>query len=180
MQIFRMHSIVKRIGNFLVGFALTFISLPAGAQAIPQPLPVPSQATPPAPQFSTMNSEAPLKVMAVRPEQATMGEKITIEVKGLSNAIKQGKEKFDPAKLILYFDGYPLEGVYPDAVDAIREVLVFTPVRNEENKNRWTSLIGSPRSYHLPVKVSVGFKDQYALPVDAAQQHFQFVVFRQN
>ena len=184
MQIFRMHNIVKWIGYFLVGFALPFISLPAGAQAIPQaipqPLPVPSQAAPLAPQFSTMNSEAPLKVMAVRPEQATMGEKITIEVKGLSNAIKQGKEKFDPSKLILYFDGYPLEGVYPDAVDAIREVLVFTPVRNEENKNRWTALIGSPRSYHLPVKVSVGFKDQYALPIDETQQHFQFVVFRQN
>src|SRR5690242_7413288 len=51
----------------------------------------------------------PLKVMAVTPEKATMGEKITIEVKCLSEAIDQGKDKFEPTKLILYFDGYPLK-----------------------------------------------------------------------
>jgi hypothetical protein len=182
MRIFITHNAVRWGESFLAGFALALFSGLAIAQVnIPaEPLPKVSLISTPASQLSTPTSEIHLKVLSVRPEKATMGEKITVEVEGLSKAIKQGKEKFDPAKLILYFDGYPLEGIYPDSVDSIREVLIFTPVRNEENKNRWTALIGSPKSYFLPVKVSVGFKDQYALPIDEAQQHFQFVVFRQN
>jgi hypothetical protein len=65
MQIYRMHNIVKWIGNFLAGLTLMFISLPASTQAITQPLPVPSQAATPAPQFSTTTPEASLKVMAI-------------------------------------------------------------------------------------------------------------------
>jgi len=117
--------------------------------------------------------------MAVRPEQATMGEKITVEIDGLSKAVSEEKE-FDPRKLILHFDGYPLEGIHPQAVDLIRNVLTFTPIRNEKNEQEWTALIGSPKSYLLPVKVSVGFKDQYVVPIDEAHQHFQFVVLRQD
>lgn len=160
-----------------MGFTLALISGFASGQAnIPDD---------PLPKASTTACDSAiggiaLKVMAVRPEKAAIGEKITIEVNCLSKAINQGKDKFDPTKLILYFDGYPLEGVYPDAVDSIRDVLIFTPVRNEDNKNKWTALIGSPKSYFLPIKVSVGFKDQSALPIDEAQQHFQFIVLRQN
>ena len=50
-----------------------------------------------------------LKVLSIKPQQARMGKQIIVEVDGLSKAMKLGKEKFDPEKLILYFDGYPLD-----------------------------------------------------------------------
>src|SRR5688500_13202954 len=132
--------------SFLAGFVLAFYSLLASAQAPSAPQPAPH----PKPQSSTQvtpsSTRTPLKVMAVRPEQAAMGEKITVEIEGLSKAVSEEKE-FDPRKLILYFDGYPLEEIHPEVVDLIRNVLTFTPIRNEKNEQKWTALIGSPKSY---------------------------------
>lgn len=159
---------------FLAGFVLALYSLLAGAQTpiTSGPASITQQVAPPI-------TRAPLKVMAVRPEKAAMGEKITVEIDGLSQAVRNAKD-FDPSKLILYLDGYPLEGIHPQSVDPIRNVLTFIPIRNEKNEEKWTALIGSPKTYLLPVKVSVGFKDQYVVPIDEARQHFQFVVLRQD
>src|SRR5687768_327447 len=137
---------------FLAGFVLALYSSLAGAQTpiTSGPAPITQQVAPPI-------TRAPLKVMAVRPEKAAMGEKITVEIDGLSQAVRDAKD-FDPSKLILYLDGYPLEGIHPQSVDPIRNVLTFIPIRNEKNEEKWTALIGSPKTYLLPVKVSVGFK----------------------
>lgn len=181
MKIVVTPSVLKGLQSFSIGFVLASFSLLASAQAPSAP----QSAPPPNPQLSSLQQATPssartsLKVMAVRPEQAAMGEKITVEIEGLSKAVSEEKE-FDPRKLILYFDGYPLEGIHPQSVDLIRNVLTFTPKRNEKNEQDWAALIGSPKSYLLPVKVSVGFKDQYVVPIDEAQQRFQFVVLRQD
>jgi len=167
MQIFIIHSIRKRIINALVAFVLTNLLFLPTAQATDPANPV-------------LSFEASLKVISVSPQQAMMGDKITVEVDGLSEAIKQGKEKFDPTKLILYFDGYPLEEIYPDSIDPAHNRLIFTPVRNDANEKKWISLLGSPKNFLRPTKVSVGFSDQHAIAVDASKQNFQFIVFQKD
>lgn len=181
MKIITTSRILNGVEAHFVGFALAFFNLSAGAQmpAASGPAPLPGQQLSATQQVTPLSPRLPLKVMAVRPEQAAMGEKITVEIDGLSHAVNETKD-FDPGKLILYLDGYPLEGIHPQSVDLIRNVLTFIPIRNLKNEEKWTALIGSPKSYFLPVKVSVGVKDQYVLPIDEAQQHFQFVVVRQN
>ena len=167
MQIFIMCSIRKRIIKALVAFVLINLCLLPAAQATDPAIPV-------------LSLEASLKVISVSPQQAMMGDKITVEVDGLSEAIKQGKEKFDPTKLILYFDGYPLEEIYPDSIDPAHNRLIFTPVRNDANEKKWISLLGSPKNFLRPTKVSVGFSNQHAIAVDASKQNFQFIVFQKN
>ena len=167
MRIFIMCSIRKWIINALSVFVLINLCLLPAAQATEPAIPV-------------LSLEVSLKVVFVSPQQAMMGDKITVEVEGLSEAIKQGKEKFDPTKLILYFDGYPLEGIYPDSIDPAHNHLIFTPLRNDANEKKWVSLLGSPKNFLRPTKVSVGFSDQHAIPVDASKQNFQFIVFQKN
>jgi len=162
-----MCSIRKWIINALSVFVLINLCLLPAAQATEPAIPV-------------LSLEVSLKVVFVSPQQAMMGDKITVEVEGLSEAIKQGKEKFDPTKLILYFDGYPLEGIYPDSIDPAHNHLIFTPLRNDANEKKWVSLLGSPKNFLRPTKVSVGFSDQHAIPVDASKQNFQFIVFQKN
>ena len=163
MRIFIMCSIRKRIINALVAFVLVNLCLLPAAQATDPSIPA-----------------ASLKVISVSPQQAMMGDKITVKVDGLYEAIKQSKEKFDPTKLILYFDGYPLEGIYPDSIDPAHNHLIFTPLRNDANEKKWISLLGSPKNFLRPTKVSVGFSDQHAIPIDESQQNFQFIVFQKN
>lgn len=89
MRIFIMCGIRKWMINALAVFVLINLYLLPTAQATDPAIPA-------------LSFEASLKVISVSPQQAMMGDKITVEVDGLSEAIKQGKEKFDPTKLILY------------------------------------------------------------------------------
>lgn len=117
-------------------------------------------------------------------KQAAMGEKIIVELQGLAVAVSN--QCFDPKLLVLYFDGYPLDGVFPDTIDPTRNELTFTPRRNEKNNGKWSSLIGSPGQFLRPVKVSVGLADQFAFPVapssriDENFNNFEFVVLRKD
>ncbi len=167
MRIFIMCGIRKWMINALVAFVLINLCLFPTAHATDPAIPA-------------LSFGASLKVISVSPQQAMMGDKITVEVDGLSEAIKQGKEKFDPTKLILYFDGYPLEEIYPDSIDPAHNRLIFTPVRNDANEKKWISLLGSPKNFLRPTKVSVGFSNQHAIAVDASKQNFQFIVFQKN
>lgn len=53
-------------------------------------------------------------------------------------------------------------------------------MRNDANEKEWISLLGSPKNFLRPTKVSVGFSDQHAIAVDASKQNFQFIVFQKN
>ena len=110
-----------------------------------------------------------------------MGKQIIVEVDGLSEAMKLGKEKFDPEKLILYFDGYPLD-ISAESIDSARNLLIFTPVRNDKNEKKWISLFGSSNNFVRQTLVSVGPSDQYgyAIPVDSSNQNFQFIFVQKN
>jgi len=90
------------------------------------------------PKVISVKSDRP----ATDAKQAAMGEKIIVELDGLAEAMRS--PCFDPKQLILYFDGYPLDGVFPDTIDLTRNELTFTPRRNEKNNGKWSSLIGSP------------------------------------
>jgi len=120
-----------------------------------------------------------LKVISISPDQANIGEQITIKVEGLAEAIKLEKEKFDLAKLILYLDGYRLDGLNAESIDSQNNTIIFTLRRNDKNKEKWIALLGSPYPFIRPVKVNIGYGDQQILP-SATQQHIELIVIEKD
>ena len=66
--------------------------------------------------------------------------------------------KLDASKYALFFNGREVKGLPVPNFDAARHSLVFELKRNDDNKDLWTSLLGSPRPTETtrPVTVSLG------------------------
>jgi hypothetical protein len=98
-------------------------------------------------------------------------DRLIVEVKNLSEAIKQ--DKIDPHNFVLYLDGRPLEGINALPIqpaqgdDPTTGKLQFELQRTEKSRAAWTALLGSPKSVAKWVKVSVGLPNQPALPTIA-------------
>lgn len=111
-----------------------------------------------------------------RPGEAGMGDRISIGVKGLSDAIQADQIK--PKELVLYLDGRALKGVQPESIS--RDELVFKLQRTPESKDAWNALLGRPRlNSRRPVLVSVGMPDDQPIKAASeADQRFNLIVYR--
>ncbi|CAE6688201.1 hypothetical protein [Candidatus Nitrotoga fabula] len=178
MKIFRGNPIRQWV--WIAVHAIIFLSASSSASAEPATAASCPDKDLKLPTVMSVKSDRP----ATDAKQAAMGEKIIVELQGLTEAMRS--PCFDPKQLVLYFDGYPLDGVFPDTIDPTRNELTFTPRRNEKNNGKWSSLIGSPGQFLRPVKVSVGLPDQFAFPVDPSSRidanfnNFEFIVLRKD
>ncbi|WP_041360232.1 hypothetical protein [Nitrosomonas sp. Is79A3] len=130
-------------------------------------------------KISEFSPTSSLKVISINPTQANLGQQITIKVDGLADAIKLGKEKFELGKLILYIDGYRLDGLNAESIDPLNDTITITLGRNDKNKDKWISLLGSPYPLIRAVKVNLGYGDQQILP-SASEQHIELIVIKKE
>jgi len=130
-------------------------------------------------KISEFSPTSSLKVISINPGQANLGQQITIKVDGLANAIKLGKEKFELGKLVLYLDGYRLDGLNAESIDPLNDTIIITLGRNDKNKDKWISLLGSPYPLIRSVKVNLGYGDQQILP-SASEQHIELIVIKKE
>lgn len=68
-------------------------------------------------------------------------------------------------KLVLFLAGRPMPGLtaYP-STDPTHNTIIFLLERTKTNKDDWTFLLGRASFRPVPINVSIGFDDSYALP----------------
>jgi hypothetical protein len=119
------------------------------------------RATPPVP--STPSIPVVMKVKAVSPSKAGIGDRIRVEIQNLAEAIEKGA--VNPRKLTLYLDGRVMPGIYAEPVgDRANNVLEFILERTDKSKQAWLPLLGSPKSAIREIPVSVGYEDKEQIP----------------
>lgn len=175
MQLLGMFDITKNVIKILL--IIVFVNLLFSTAQAADPNGVASQAN--ASQSSESTLLSSLKVISINPSQANLGQQITIKVDGLADALKLEKEKFELAKLILYLDGYRLDGLNAESIDPQNNTLTIRLKRNDKNKEKWISLLGSPYPLIRPVKVNLGYGDQQILS-SASEQHIELIVIKKE
>jgi hypothetical protein len=64
----------------------------------------------------------------------------------------------DAKKYVLFFNGLEVKGLSAPYYDPQKQTLFFTLQRNADNRNLWTSLLGSPRDHTVSITVSLGVR----------------------
>jgi hypothetical protein len=90
-----------------------------------------------------------------------LGQIITVQVSQLSDWAGD----HDPRKLVLYLNGRPLKGLYPEQINLSENKLLFHLQRTQDSKQVWADLFHEP-VLRRPVTVSAGLADQ--MPFDTA------------
>jgi hypothetical protein len=101
---------------------------------------------------------------ANNPCEAGLGDRLVVGVDHLDTLMP--KVKAAHGKIVLYLDGMPINGVYPEAfvgTDKIRYLLA----RSDESKQSWGALLGHPASFSRKVGVSVGMEGDAAILTSA-------------
>jgi hypothetical protein len=95
---------------------------------------------------------------------AQLGDTIRVTVLNLAELRKEAKAKSE--EIILFLDERPVKkAIESPRSDPVKNELQFQLKRNEESRELWTSLLGSPPSERKrTVKVSVGLENGYAIP----------------
>ncbi|MGA2445813.1 MAG: hypothetical protein ABSG50_10350 [Opitutaceae bacterium] len=101
-----------------------------------------------------------------QPDVAGLGDRLVVGVENLSDLLAQAKK--ERHEIILYLDGLPLRGVYPESIDLIRNELRFELRRSDAARPTWAALLGKPTHFVRNVSLSVGLEDGH--PVDTAVQ----------
>jgi hypothetical protein len=124
------------------------------------PTPTPTAAT------STPSATAPSQEVCT----AGIGDRVIVEVGGLSERIKAGALK--PADLVLFLNGRPLAGVKGiPASTSDSDWVAFDLKRTNDSSDAWAALLGRPGfQRHRGVSVGVGLPDQQAFPADGNAQ----------
>ncbi len=178
-------SVIKAV-SFLVVLVVTLLTAPAALgenetteEPAEQPAasaPAPTVAPALAVQYVITYTEKACKV-GRQDCEAGMGDRISVGVKGLSDAIKAGQVK--PEQIVLYLQGRALKNVHPESIAG--DELVFKLERTTESRDAWNALLGRPRlDYMRPTLVSVGLpNDQPIKPVNQADPpRFNLIVYR--
>jgi len=184
MQLFKMSDITKHVFKLLT---LVIVNLVVSTTLAADPVATESKSSDSKTteskladtKISEFSPTSSLKVISINPGQANLGQQITIKVDGLANAIKLGKEKFELGKLVLYLDGYRLDGLNAESIDPLNDTIIITLGRNDKNKDKWISLLGSPYPLIRSVKVNLGYGDQQILP-SASEQHIELIVIKKE
>jgi hypothetical protein len=93
---------------------------------------------------------------------AKLRDILTVEIAGLANLTAcTGKD------IVLFLDDRPLADViaFPPT-DPARNRLRFPLERTEASRDVWTDLLGHPSFDPRPTRVSIGFKDSFAIPAE--------------
>jgi hypothetical protein len=126
---------------------------------------------------------APLRVTAVAPAEAGLGDRLRVTVAGLPQALAS---KLDPRKLALYLDGREMKGITASPVGITASpantrdgVLELKLERTDASRDAWAALLGSPNASRRPTPVSIGLSNQGPVPSpDGATPTFNLIVFR--
>ena len=108
------------------------------------------------------------KATGSRPDgSAGLGDRVTVNVDKLS--VLLGQVNGNCRALVLFVNEIALSGMQGDSCDPYKNDIRFILDRNpEDDKNdaAWHRLLGKPKGYMRPVKISVGSSDQIAVPTD--------------
>jgi hypothetical protein len=122
------------------------------------------------PTLPTPSIPVVMKVKAVSPSEAGIGDRVRVEIQNLAAAIE--KDGLDPRKLALYLDDRVMPGIYAELVgDRTSNVLEFNLERTDKSKQAWLPLLGSPRHSIRKVKLSVGYADKEQIPAVDPTSH---------
>jgi hypothetical protein len=150
----------KGLAAILLAIAVT----PVLYAADPTPPPAAADAT--KGKADTQNSESPDDMPAAitallnssgNTASVGLNEELLVQVEGGGTPPKT-IAKLDASKYALFFDGRELKGLPAPTFDPKRHSLVFELKRNDNNKDLWTSLLGSPTQSTRPVIVSLGLR----------------------
>lgn len=137
----------------------------------PQPISAPAQTTP---------SAVP-KVIGIDKKRAGLDELITLRVENLPTLIQQAKclggaPDCQKQEIIMFLDGRPLTGEYPEVILPEEQLVQFHLSRSGGNGDLWGDLLGEPTSFTKPVQVSLGLENGY--PLQGAQS-LEFIVIQE-
>lgn len=128
----------RRWRAFGMGWATLLAFLPIVGAADPAPAGV---ASPPEPRVLSVSSSIRL------------GRKVTVQMEGLRAWVDAGNS---PHKLVLYLDGRPSPGDFPDSVSIARGELGYHLGITPENRDLWEDLLRHPTYLSRRIPVSVG------------------------
>jgi len=151
----------------------TEVSPSPAPTATPGPQPINAQA-------QTTPSAMP-KVIGIDKKRAGLDELITLRVENLPTLVQQSKclgsaPDCQKHELIMFLDGRPLTGEYPEVIFLEEQLVQFHLSRSAGNDDLWGDLLGEPTSFTKPVKVSVGLENGY--PLQGAQI-LEFIVIHE-
>jgi len=72
-----------------------------------------------------------------------------------------------------------LDSLNAESIDHRNETIYITLGRNDKNKEKWISLLGSPYPFIRSVKVNLGYGDQQIFP-SATEQNIRLMLLRRN
>ena len=101
-------------------------------------------------------------VLCVSPTQARLGDMVTVTVDNLAKLVAANGDGC--ANLVLFLNGFPIQGVSPARCDPDDGHAGFHLVRNAGNSEAWNSLLGRPDSLQKNVTVAVGPSSTRSIP----------------
>ena len=117
------------------------------------------------------------RVTGVEPKQGRMGDQLTIHVENLTDWLKDkgvtGPARADLSKITLFLNGRPLEGVHPTRISVEGQDLIVVLPRAAEPRAAWATLLGGPKDFTLPLRVSLAYERE--APIDTDVKEFPFV-----
>jgi hypothetical protein len=137
----------------------------------PQPISTPAQTSP----------SAMPKVIGIDKKRAGLDDLITLRVENLPALVQQSKclggaPDCQKQEIIMFLDGRPLTGEYPEVIFPEEQLVQFQLSRSGGNEDLWGDLLGEPTGFTRPVQVSVGLENGY--PLQGAQT-LEFIVIHQ-
>ncbi|HVG35086.1 MAG TPA: hypothetical protein VM911_18605 [Pyrinomonadaceae bacterium] len=134
----------------------------------PQPISAPAQTAP----------TAVPKVIGIDKKRAGLDELITLRVENLPALVQQSKclagtPDCQKQEIIIFLDGRPVTGEYPEVIYPEDELVQFHLSRSAGNEDLWGDLLGQPKGFTKPIQVSVGLENGY--PLQGAQT-LEFIV----
>lgn len=106
----------------------------------------------------------PDQVDGRRLRQVGLGDQLTVHVQGLASLLDSVNGECE--RLILYLDGIAIRGLPPESCTLDTGAVRFRLKRTDDSDEAWHLLLGRPKSFSRPVKVSVGSRDDVSVPSD--------------
>lgn len=105
----------------------------------------------------TAEAAAPTRIdgaLGADGQPSQQGQKPSIGLNGDLTVMLNGDELIDPSKYFLYLAGAKLEGL-PARFDVAHHAVVFTLKRNDQNRESWVKILGSPTGFAKDVPMSL-------------------------
>ncbi len=139
------------------------------AAAAPQPA---AAAPPPAAGRRPLGDAQP-KVIGVvsqdpdRPNRASLGEAITVEVQGLGGLLSPDSQvPVRCGSLILFLNEIPILGGPPESCNPVEGKVRFLLDRTDKSDRAWHILLEEPIGFEKPISVSIGANQDLYFPTD--------------